>query len=177
MSGGSLSSRVKNMKFMQSAGNKKIKQNEEETHQQDKKKLKDLSEWSLPVNKRTLKVIKAKNNKIRRLGYSTINVLGPVSINSNTENKPVGRKLLSLSNDASKPEQNSNSTQEQSAESNTNKQDKSDIKKKKVKKSKKSKKKSNLMDDFIVKNDETDDKEALDLTSSSLLDMWKKSQS
>lgn len=90
MSGTNFSSRVKNMKFMQRVDNKL----ENVDKEQESKKLKDLSEWKLPVNSKTIKIAKSKRKKVRTVGYSAINSLNskPIMLNTATDN--IGRRIL-----------------------------------------------------------------------------------
>lgn len=169
MSGGALSSRVKNMKFMQAAGDKHRKEVIDTAEKNETKKLKDLSEWSLPVNKRTLKVIKSRKRKIKRVGYSTINSMGPVNSVS-TLNGSSGRINTNITTETKKDETD-NKTDNAVLESNEPVKEKSE-KKTKSKKAKKSKKKS-IMDEFKTKNDDEFDPTEVDLTSKSLLDLWR----
>lgn len=184
MSGGSLSSRVKNMKFMQVAGDKHRKQQTDMIEQENTKKLKDLSEWSLPVSVKTLKVIKAKQSKIRKVGYSTISNMGPTNITGDVTSGVVGRKTLSNIPKSETTEESSiNQTNNEEVESDIEKREnlpatdsgkskKSEKKSSKNKKQKKSKK-SKIMDGFHVKSDDEFDPTEVDLTSKSLLDLWK----
>lgn len=163
---------------MQVAGDNQRKHQIDNTEKEETKKLKDLSEWSLPVNKKTLKVLKNKNKKIKRIGYSTINAMGPVVITENLNNGTLGRKTLnsdnktentkSINNEQEITKNNHTIEEEHDGESKS----KSD-KKIKLKKTKKNKRKSKIMDDF--KNDSEDDFDPteVDLTSKSLLDLWK----
>ena len=170
MSVGSLSSKVKNMKFMQTADDRK-RQTEKDTAESEKnKKIKDISEWSLPVSTRTLKVIKLKGKKVRKVGYSTISALGPVNTVS------VGRKVMTNDNDELKqtvkepgPDElvDLRVTEENSLSANQSQ-------KHKIKKSKKSKKTKSIMDAFKTKEDDVDGDSDEDLTSKNLLKLWKK---
>ncbi|KAG0678651.1 hypothetical protein C6P40_000306 [Pichia californica] len=171
MSNGSLSSRVKNMKFMQSAGDKQRKQEIDSAEKDETKKLKDLSEWSLPVNKKTLRVIKSKSNKIKKVGYSTINAMGPVIISQNLSDGTLGRMTLSKKTEDQKPE--INGVTEENEEIFNDDEESTKSEKKKSKKSKKSKKKSKLMDDFKATSDDDFDPTEVDVTSKSLLELWK----
>lgn len=177
--GDALSSRVKNMKFMQSADNKKRKDAKESSEKEQIKKIKDLSEWSLPVNGKTLKVIKAKNVKIQKVGYATINSIGPVNhvalgrkVMGNKEDEDASKHVLTAIAVKNKNEDQSyNNTNDDDIED-----DEKSSKSKKLKKSKKSKKSKNVMKAFKTKNgsDDQDNSDGDDLTSKDLLNMWKK---
>lgn len=181
MSGGSLSSRVKNMKFMQVAGDNQRKHQIDNAEKEETKKLKDLSEWSLPVNKKTLRVLKNKNKKIKRVGYSSINAMGPVILSENLNNGTLGRKTLSSGSKIDTTESSNREhekvkdletikiEQEQQQQQQISKSDK----KLKSKKTKKIKKKSKIMDDFKENSEDDFDPTEVDLTSKSLLDLWK----
>lgn len=165
MSGGSLSSRVSNMKFMQSAGDRQRKEAKDATDQQETKRLKDLSEWSLPVNSKTMKIIKSKPKKVKKLGYSTISSMGPTNNIAITE-PIIGRKSMTI---ATQPKDEQESID--SAEVIT-KDAESEKEKKKQKKNKKSKKKS-VMDAFKSTSDDEFDPNEVDTTSKNLLSLWK----
>lgn len=179
MSGGSLSSRVQNMKFMQSAGDKQRKAAKEAAESQETKKLKDISEWSLPVNSKTLKLIKVKGKKIRKVGYTTISSMG--AVNTISSDGIVGRKQMSAPvEEPTKLKRAQESpdveTDDKNEEKNIDLEELQGNPKKKAKnskKEKKSKKKSNVMDVFKVDEEKDFDPTEVDLTSKSLLDLWK----
>lgn len=182
MSGGSLSSRVKNMKFMQVGKNKQKQPSD--TGKEESNKLKDASEWSLPVNRKTMRVIKGKNSKIRRVGYSKISMMGPVNVTTTQESGNLGRKLMKSNPDTVLPSKSGvihktldiETDEKENGDTNEMNEDSKKKSNTKTKKTKKSKKKTNLMDEFNVSEPENGDEEGIDLTSTSLLDMWKKSQ-
>ncbi|KAI5955533.1 hypothetical protein KGF57_003666 [Candida theae] len=64
---GSLSTRVMNMKFMQKADSPKVNEGREE----EKRTLKDVSEWSLPHSAKVLKMA-SHTPKVEVLGYGSI---------------------------------------------------------------------------------------------------------
>lgn len=171
MSGGSLSSRVKNMKFMQSAGDKQHRDAREAAEKQESKKLKDHSEWRLPINGKTLKIIKSKDKRIKRVGYSTINSIGPVNVR-NGDDAVLGRKKMELSAQTPAEAETVGQLKGEDNEVKKTLDGESQDKQKKTKKSKKSKKKSKIMDDFKTESDDFDPTE-VDLTSGSLFNLWK----
>jgi hypothetical protein len=184
MSGGSLSSRVKNMKFMQSASDKQRKDAKDAAKNEESKKLKDLSEWSLPIKSGTLKVIKSKSKKIRKVGYTTISSMGAVnniSSSSLSTDSVLGRKQMSAPEKI--PEKNADvqtmhnleHDNKDDFEGKTKNTEKS-MKSKKGRKDKKSKKKSNIMNEFKSDEENDFDPTEVDLTSKSLLDLWKASK-
>ncbi|VEU22108.1 DEKNAAC103116 [Brettanomyces naardenensis] len=63
-----LSSRVLEMKFMQVAGEREGREKKEE----QKKKLRDLSEWKLPNADSVVDRIRHRKQKIETVGYSSI---------------------------------------------------------------------------------------------------------
>lgn len=169
MGAGSLSSKVKNMKFMQTADDRR-RQLEKDTAETEKnKKIKDLSEWSLPVSNKTLKVIKKRGKKVRKIGYSTISSLGPVNTGS------AGRKIMTTETNApdEKPKETSNDLQEESIESDELAVSEGRlVSKKKSKKAKKSKKKD-IMSVF-EHVEENDDNGSNDEITKNLLELWNK---
>lgn len=166
MSGGSLSSRVSNMKFMQSAGDRQRKEAKDAIDQEETKKLKDLSEWSLPVNTKTMKVIKSKKKKIKKLGYSSISYMEPNTNIAITE-PVIGRKSMSIESPSEVKQDGSSDASKETSES----VEKPDGKKK-SKKSKKSKKKG-VMDAFRSTCDDEFDPNEVDIASKNLLALWK----
>ena len=173
MSGGNLSSRVKNMKFMQVAGDKKRKDQSIASEKEGLKKLRDSSEWTLPVIAKTLKVIKSKNKRVRKVGFSKINSLGPVNMSENLNDGTVGRMKLTIT----KTPENESQDKKELVAPNESKENISLgpklEKKSKSKKSRKSKNKTKIMAEFATKSDEEFDPTEVDLTSKSLLDLWK----
>lgn len=173
MGGGNLSSRVKNMKFMQVAGDKQRKDQFLAAEKDGLKKLKDSSEWALPVSTKALKVMKSKNKKVRRVGFSKINSMGPVSISKDLNNGTLGRMKLSSVEEPNRDEKEDNeevfTPNSNGGKSNV---DSEPEKKGKSKKSKKTKK-SKVIKGFVTKSDEEFDPAEFDLTSKSLLDLWK----
>lgn len=167
MGGGSLSTRVSNMKFMQSAGDRKRKEAKTAAEQQESKHLKDISEWSLPVNGKTMKVIKSKSKKVRKLGYSSISSLGPVSDLTNSDTTIIGRKTVTVAETPSEIPTKELKKDESSPEHEQTKE------KKKSKKLKKPKKKVSAIDAFKTTSDDDFDPNEVDLTSKNLLDLWK----
>lgn len=168
---------------MQSAGDKQRQAAKEAAESQESKKLKDISEWSLPVNSKTLKVIKMKGRKIRKVGYTTISSMGPV--NTVSSEAIVGRKQMSAPvEEPVKPKHiqttldvendDKNGTNDLDLEELQGNPKKTSKRSKKDKKDKKSKKKSNIMDAFKVDDEEQElDPTEVDLTSKGLLDLWK----
>ncbi|GAV29607.1 hypothetical protein PMKS-003108 [Pichia membranifaciens] len=137
------------------------------------KKLKDSSEWALPVSTKALKVMKSKNKKVRRVGFSKINSMGPVSISKDLNNGTLGRMKLSSVEEPNRDEKEDNeevfTPNSNGGKSNV---DSEPEKKGKSKKSKKTKK-SKVIKGFVTKSDEEFDPAEVDLTSKSLLDLWK----
>ncbi|ODQ46781.1 hypothetical protein PICMEDRAFT_72818 [Pichia membranifaciens NRRL Y-2026] len=174
MGSGNLSSRVKNMKFMQVAGDKHRKDQIVAAEKDGIKKLKDSSEWTLPVSTKALKVIKSKNRKVRKVGFSKINSMGPVNISKDLNDGTLGRMKLSSVQDANggeKQDAEKTLTVDESDEKPNSDSERKE--KRKSKRSKKSKKKSKVIEGFVSKSDEEFDPTEVDLTSKSLLGLWK----
>lgn len=161
------------MKFMQVAGDKKRKDQSIASEKEGLKKLRDSSEWTLPVIAKTLKVIKSKNKRVRKVGFSKINSLGPVNMSENLNDGAVGRMKLTIT----KTPENESQDKKELVAPNESKENISLgpklEKKSKSKKSRKSKNKTKIMAEFATKSDEEFDPTEVDLTSKSLLDLWK----
>lgn len=176
---------------MQSAGDKQRQAAKEAAESQESKKLKDISEWSLPVNSKTLKVIKMKAKKIRKVGYTTISSMGPVNTvpseaivgrkqMSAPVDEPVKPKHIQTTLDVENDDDNGKNDLDldldlEELQGNPKKKSKRSKQDKKDMKVKKSKKKSNIMDAFKVDDDEEQESDPteVDLTSKGLLDLWK----
>ncbi|AWU75236.1 uncharacterized protein C5L36_0B04860 [Pichia kudriavzevii] len=175
---GSLSDRVSSMKFMQVAGDRHRTIAKEEADSQKKKKMQDFSEWSLPMTSKTLKVLKSKSKRIPKVGYTNINTMLP-RISKDINHQIIGRKTMdsSVEEIVKKPTLNSEDVRNhENREVTTKGKTEEEEKPKKSKKGKKSKK-SKPMSDFQLKSDDEFDPTEVELSSKSLLDLWKAKKS